>query len=130
MSEFAAPNAMRYRVIGGLEGVFIGEDRFTNEGGAWRQSQLVDTSFKFPNFAFTDKADSVVFGPREVVDGVQTQAVVFILKSAGANARYAAWIDEKSNRIIREAMIASGHYMLTRNYDFNAAVKITTPPLR
>lgn len=40
------------------------------------------------------------------------------------------WIDEKSNRIIREAMIASGHYMLTRNYDFNAAVKITTPPLR
>ncbi|MGH2398113.1 MAG: hypothetical protein ACRDFW_14300, partial [bacterium] len=130
ISEFAAPGAMRFQVIGGLEGVFIGERRFLNEGGAWRRLEGLDAPFKFPNSKLAKNAESVVFGPQEVVGNSRTQAVVFILRSAGAKARYAVWIDEKSHLILREAMVAPGHYMLSHNYDFNAPVKISPPLLR
>lgn len=128
ISEFAATDAVRFQVVGGTEGVLIGERRYLNEGGAWRQ--LEDAPFKFPNSRLARNAESVVFGPREVIGNSQAQAVVFILRSAGAKARYMVWIDEKSRLILREAMVAPGHYMLSRNHDFNAALKILPPLLR
>lgn len=125
-SEFAAPNAVDYRVVGGLEGILIGQKRFVNDGGTWSEAQFSEP-YKFPNSTFADHADSVVFGPREIVDDISTQAVVFILKSAGANARYAVWIDEKSHRILQETMAARAHYMISRDYDFNAPLEIRPP---
>ncbi len=130
ISEFAAPHAMRFQVIGGTGGVFIGERRFLNEGGAWRQLEGLDAPFKFPNFRFARNAESVAFGPREMIGNSEAQAVVFILRSAGAKARYVVWIDEKSRLIVREAMVVPGHYMLSHNYDFNAPLKISPPLLR
>ena len=129
LSEFAAPDAMRFQVIGGMQGVFIGERRFFSEGGVWRP-ELMDVRFRFPSYAFTEKAEGVLFGPREVLDGSPAQAVVFILRSAGAKARYVVWIDEKTGLIVREAMAARGHYMLSHNYDFNARVRIVPPGMR
>ncbi|MGQ0548255.1 MAG: CopD family protein [Armatimonadota bacterium] len=130
VSEFAAPDAMRFQVVGGLEGVFLGERRFLNEGGAWRQLEGLDAPFKFPNSKFARNAESVLFGPREMIGNSQAQAVVFVLRSGGAKARYVVWIDEKSRLIVREAMVAPGHYMLSHNHDFNAPVKISPPFLR
>lgn len=127
ISEFAAPDAMHFQVVGGLEGVFIGERRFLNEGGAWRQLEGIDAPFRFPKSKFAKNAESVVFGPLESVGDSRTQAIVFVLRSAGTKARYAVWVDEKSHLITREAMIAPGHYMLARNYDFNAPVRILSP---
>lgn len=130
ISEFAAPDAMRYQVIGGTGGVLIGERRFLNEGGSWRELEALDAAFKFPNFRFAKNAESVTFGPREMIGNSQAHAVVFILRSAGGKARYVVWIDEKSRLIVREAMVAPGHYMLSHNYDFSAPVKISPPLLR
>jgi Cft2 family RNA processing exonuclease len=87
----------------------------------------LDTQFRFPRYTFAQNAESVVFGPKELVNDLPTQALVLILRSAGAKARYAVWVDEKTSRIVREAMAAPGHYMLSHNYDFNAPVKITPP---
>lgn len=127
--ELAAPNAMRYRVIGGAKAIIIGETHFFNSGGPWERSQAIEP-FKFPNFTYAKNASHVVFGPREVVDGVETQAVVFILTLGSAKARYAVWIEGKSHTIIREAMVARSHYMTTRYYDFDAPLKIQVPPSR
>jgi len=129
LSEFAAPEAMRFEVIGGMQGVFIGEKRFFNEGGVWRP-ELMDIRFRFPNYTFAEKSEGVLFGPREVLNDSPAQTIVFILKSAGAKARYAVWIDERTGLIVREAMAAPGHYMLSHNYDFNAPLRISPPGRR
>jgi copper transport protein len=126
LSEFAAPEAMRFQVVGGMQGIFIGERRFFREGGTW-QPVLMDIRFRFPNYTFAEKSDGVLFGPREVLNGSRAQVIVFILKAAGAKARYAVWIDEGTGLVVREAMAAPGHYMLTHNYDFNVPLRISPP---
>ncbi len=126
LSEFAAPEAMRFEVIGGMQGVFIGEKRFFSERGVWRP-ELMDIRFRFPNYTFAEKSEGVLFGPREVLNDSPAQTIVFILKSAGAKARYAVWIDERTGLIVREAMAAPGHHMLSHNYDFNAPLRISPP---
>ncbi len=130
LSEFAAPSSMRFQVSSGMQGVIIGEKRYFGESGAWRSDVVVDTPFGFPRYMLARNAESVRLGPREIVDGSPAQVVVFVLKSVGAKARYAVWIDQKTGLILREAMAAPGHYMLARNHDFNAPVRITPPITR
>ncbi|MGH2404764.1 MAG: copper resistance D family protein [bacterium] len=124
--ELAAPNAMHYRVIDGAEVIVIGNRQFFKERASWLRQQI-PFEFKFPNFAFANSASNVVFGPREVVDGRQTQVVTFVLNLAGSRARYAVWVDEQRHRIVREFMVAPSHYMTIRNYDFNAPMRIEIP---
>ncbi len=123
---FAAPDAMRYKVIGGSEAIFVGEQRFDNEASAWRKSQAPDR-FRFPNFTYADNASHVVLGPRQILNGTPTQAVVFILNLGGATARYTVWVDERTRRIVREAMVARSHYMINDYFDFNAPIRIAAP---
>lgn len=126
--ELAAPNAMRYRVIGGGEVIYVGDQVYTkHQGNSWRRESN-PFPFKVPNFTFASNSSSVIFGPREVIDGRQAHVVTFILNLAGSKARYAVWIDEKHTRIVREWMVARSHYMIIRNYDFNAPLKIQDPP--
>lgn len=126
--ELAAPNAMRYQVIGGGEQIYIGDEVYTRgQGDAWRREPS-SFPFKFPNFSFAGNSSSVIFGPREVVDDRRARVVTFILSLGGSKARYAVWIDEKLTRIVQESMVARSHYMIIRDYDFNAPLKIQAPP--
>jgi len=125
--ELAAPNALHYRVIGGDEVVMISETRFFKEGNAWRREP--GPGFKFPNFTeYYASASNVVFGPREIIDGHETQVVTFILGVAGAKARYWVWIEGKRNLIVREGMVAQSHFMIIDDYDFNRPVRIPVSP--
>ncbi|MBI4278822.1 MAG: copper resistance protein CopC [Armatimonadetes bacterium] len=125
--EFAAPNALRFRVLGGMEAIIIGDVHFSREGGAWQRSQS-PSSLTFPNFAYGESTRHATLGPRELVDGARTQVVVFTVTLARASARYAVWIEEKSHRILRVAMVAPAHYMISHNYDFDAPLQIQVPP--
>lgn len=120
--ELVAPNAVHYRVIGGDEVVIIGETLFIKESNTWRRE--LGLGFTFPNYTFSNNASNVVMGPRELIDGIPTHVVTFVLDLAGANARYSVWIDQATRRIVQETMVARGHYMTIRNYDFNAPARL------
>ncbi|MGH2452428.1 MAG: copper resistance CopC/CopD family protein [bacterium] len=123
---FTAPDAMHYKVVGGSEAIFVGEKRFDTDGSGWQESRAPDR-FRFPNFTYAENATNVVLGPRQVVNGARTQAVVFVLNLGSARARYAVWVDERTRRIIREAMVARSHYMTNDYFDFNAPIRIRAP---
>ena len=124
--ELAAADRMHYRVIGGLEVIILGMTQFVREDGSWR-SEPVPVAFTFPNFTFAESASNVVFGPRGTVDGRAAQVVTFVLNVAGSQVRYAVWIDLRTSHILREFMVARSHYMIIRNYDFDAPLTIRRP---
>ena len=124
--ELAAPNILHYRVIGGYEVFSIGETTFFKEGDVWRREP--GPGFKFPNFAaYYAGTSSVVFGPREIIDGRETQVVTFILGYAGSQVRYWVWIDVQRDLIVQEGMVARSHFMIIDNFDFNTPVRIPVP---
>ncbi|MGH2349480.1 MAG: copper resistance protein CopC, partial [bacterium] len=120
--ELVAPATVHYRVIGGTEAIGIGQTWFTREGKAWRRGTGPD--FKFPNFQLSGQASSVVFGPQDTLDGLRAQVVTFIIGVGSVEARYSVWVDPSTKRIVREAMVARGHYMTIVNYDFNAPIRL------
>ena len=81
----------------------------------------------FPNFTFAETASNVVVGPHDVVDGRPARVVTFVLNLAGSQSRYAVWIDLDTFRILRESMVARSPYMIGRNHDFDAPLKIRAP---
>lgn len=69
-----------------------------------------------------------MFGSREIIAGREARIVTFTLGIAGTKVRYSAWIDIKRHLIMREGMVARGHFMITENYDFNRPVHIPVSP--
>jgi hypothetical protein len=61
-----------------------------------------------------------------MVDGELTRVLLFY--NPEQPAWYAWWVGEETGRQRRQAMVASGHFMLTQYVDHDAPVDIRFPP--
>lgn len=66
------------------------------------------------------------FGRREVVDGELSRVLLFY--NPTQPAWYAWWVGEETGYLRRQAMVAAGHFMLTRYFDHNEPIGIAMPP--
>lgn len=67
-------------------------------------------------------ATGFALGREELVNAELTQIVFFYNPPQGA--WYTWWIGEKTNNVLRQAMVANGHFMLGRNSNHDAPVAI------
>lgn len=64
------------------------------------------------DLAYLKNATGFKRGREEVVDGEMTQVIFFYNQSQGA--WYAWWVAPSTNLVLRQAMVANGHFMLDR----------------
>ena len=72
-------------------------------------------------------ASSTAFrlGRQETVDGELSRLLLF--SNPGQRAWFAWWVGEQTGYLRRQAMVAPGHFMLTRYFDHNAPLSIELP---
>ncbi|MGE0538825.1 MAG: copper resistance CopC/CopD family protein [Dehalococcoidia bacterium] len=93
-------------------------------GGRWRCS-TIEAEPVF-DLDFQRGATAFRLGREEMLDGVPTQVLLFY--NPTQPAWYAWWVEEGTGELHRQAMVAAGHFMLTRYFDHNAPVEIALPP--
>lgn len=72
-----------------------------------------------------DDPREVQGGLRHETDGGAAQVITYGVP--GYNARFAVWIDPKTKRVLRQAMLAEAHHMVRWFSDLNVPVRIPTP---
>jgi hypothetical protein len=77
------------------------------------------------NLDYMEKATPFRLGRREVADGEMSR--VLLLYNPGQGAWFAWWIGEETGYLRRQAMVAPGHFMLTRYFDHNVPINIEVP---
>ncbi|MGH2599081.1 MAG: hypothetical protein ACRDJ9_06805, partial [Dehalococcoidia bacterium] len=94
------------------------------QGQAWRcTSSGAEAAF---DLDFQAGATAFRLGRRELVDGEMSRVLLFY--NPQQPAWYAWWVGEESGYLRRQAMVAAGHFMLTRYVDQNAPLEIRLPP--
>jgi len=95
-----------------------------DQGQAWRcTSTGAEAVF---DLDFQAGATAFRLGRRELVDGEMSRVLLFY--NPQQPAWYAWWVGEESGYLRRQAMVAAGHFMLTRYVDQDAPVEIRLPP--
>jgi len=74
---------------------------------------------------YMEKATPFRLGREEVVDGEMSRVLLFY--NPGQGAWFAWWIGEETGYLRRQAMVAPGHFMLTRYFDHNVPINIEVP---
>lgn len=125
--EFATPDRLRLKVSGGSETGAVGTRRFDRApGGQWLSSSWpAPGGYRWPEYAHARTASEVTILGREDVDGEPCWIVAFLDNESGA--RFTFWIGERDSLVRRQRMFATGHYMESRFYDFNAPITIEAP---
>ncbi|MBI2913737.1 MAG: CopD family protein [Chloroflexi bacterium] len=124
-----APDKIHYRVLspGASDYQLVrAADRscFQDKGEAWecRESGATE-SF---DLDYMENSTAFRLGRKEMVDGEMTQVLLFNNPSQ-AGAWYAWWVGEETGYLRRQAMVAPGHFMLTRFFEHNQPVSIELP---
>jgi copper transport protein len=121
--RFAAPDRMAYRSDSGSRVVAIGKTSYvSSNGGPFERGPFGAGSFRFAEtFRWT------VYGRSVRWLGASRRYVRLALFDPGTPVWYRLTIDRATERVIREQMVASGHFMERRYFAFNRPVRIVPP---
>ncbi len=120
---YAAPNRLRYQIVNGATAIEIGLDNYRlGPDGTWIKNRRV-VPYQWPNFMYSQVASSARVEGEEPVGGVPATIVAFRY----GNFDFRAWIDPKSDRILKLTMDGAGHRMVSVYREFNAAPPIEPP---
>lgn len=114
-----SPGASDYQLVRAAD-----RSCFQDKGEAWecRESGATE-SF---DLDYMENSTAFRLGRKEMVDGEMTQVLLFNNPSQ-AGAWYAWWVGEETGYLRRQAMVAPGHFMLTRFFEHNQPVSIELP---
>jgi len=98
-----------------------------DQGGSWQCSTSEFTGEAF-ELDYLQAATAFRLGRREMMDGEMTQLLLFNNPSQ-AGAWFAWWVGEETGHLRKQAMVAPGHFMLTRFFDHDVPIGITLPPV-
>jgi len=122
--RFAAPDRMAYRTSSGTRLVAIGKTSYlSSDGGPFeRRSFGAADGFRFRAlFRWSVYARSVRWL------GATRRAVRLALFDPATPVWFRLRIDRRTGRVLSERMIARGHFMSRRYFDFDAPVRIEPP---
>lgn len=122
-----APDRTYFRTVspaGSNELYRIGETRCSQFGGEPWQCSTGRTSDPFAR-GYLEPATAFRLGRSEVVDEEMTRVLLFY--NPAQRAWYAWWVSEETGHLLRRAMVAPGHFMVTRYFDHNEPITIQFP---
>ncbi len=93
-------------------------------GSAWDCAEVSGPAVL--DLSYLDRSTAFRLGRSELVDREDSQAVLFY--NPGQQAWFAWWVGKETGYLRRQAMVAPGHFMLTRYFDHNVPVEIAIPP--
>jgi hypothetical protein len=121
--EFQAPDRMAYRTNTGTRLVALGERRYLSTGGGpFERGRFGADGFRLEQFfRWTIYGRSVSWLG---TGGLRARIALF---DQATPVWYRLTIDRGTDRIIEERMIAGGHFMDRRYFDFNRPLSIAPP---
>ena len=125
--EAQQPDRLRYRTSGGSEAIIIGAVRYGRErGGEWLRDLLPQPlDLEGPYAAYFEGASRARLGRDDSCPGEPCRVLLWELERARASL--AARVGTRTHRLHTLAMVAPEHYMTSRLYDLDAAVRILPP---
>lgn len=108
--------------VGDREWLRRSDGRWTERGA----SPLFPPSVAAETYA---GATSITMGPTETVGGEEAQTITFFVPGSPvqSEAWFVWWVGRESGHVLREAMVARAHYMVTDYSDMNATITIVPP---
>lgn len=132
--QYRAPDRMRYTLLSETaaprEAILIGDRRWDRELGGHQEGWVASQGgapIVVPSFAYTAGSHNVRIIGYERTGGAELEVVGFVDEGFGVPAHYRLWVDAKTHRIERYAMMAFGHFMRGTYADFDAPVQISAP---
>ncbi len=133
-----APNRFAYRTNVGSAAITIGERSWDRVSGTlirgaahpWKRSRYAGGGPSFTTrswFRWTPYAQALRLLGIHRQQGRRIAEIA--LYDQGTPVWWRLWIDLGSMRALHGRLIAQGHYMTQRYYDFNGALRIVPPPL-
>ncbi|MDR7586244.1 MAG: hypothetical protein QN158_11760, partial [Armatimonadota bacterium] len=123
--EAQAPDRLRYRTTGGVEGVIIGRRRFIRRApdAPWEADVLPRAITVEGPALYMREASRARVGRTERCPGERCRLVLW----EGAGAAFAAAVGEATGRVHRLYMVAPSHFMTQRVLAFDPPVRISPP---
>jgi copper transport protein len=125
-----APDKVRYDVFSpgnsDYTSIRVGEQSCSQDKGEPWQCSTRESTETF-DLDYLEPATAFRLGRKESIDGETTQAILFNNPSQ-AGAWYTWWVSEGTGHLLRQAMVAPGHFMLTRFFGHDQSVAIQLPP--
>ena len=120
---YNAPDRMRYNIVNGATAVQIGSDDYQlAPDGAWIKNRRA-IPFKWPRFNYGSIAGEARIEGEERIGGSAATVVAFWYEGFD----FRAWIDQKTERIVKLAMDAPNHHMESVYGEFDSAPTIESP---
>ena len=120
---YNAPDRMRYNIVNGATAVQIGPDDYQlAPDGAWIKNKRA-IPFEWPRFSYGSIAGEARIEGEERIRESATTVVAF--RYRGYDFR--AWIDRKTERIVKLAKDAPNHHMESVYGEFDSAPTIEPP---
>jgi len=95
-----------------------------DQGQAWRCTAVAaEAAF---DLDYQAGATAFQLGREEIVDGEMSRVLLFY--NPQQPAWYAWWVGEETGHLRKQAMVAAGHFMLTRYFEQNTPMEIRLPP--
>ncbi len=125
---YQRPDRLAFRVVGGVQGVLVGRERFVRTDRGWEQDTLPQAFAARGPALYMQNPLRAAVGRQEPCPGEPAEPCRVVLwESTDGLASFAAWLSGRTHRVHRLLMWAPAHFMTTVLQDFDAPVQVDRP---
>lgn len=125
---YQRPDRLAFEVVGGMQGVLIGKDRFVRTDRGWQRDTLPEAFTARGPALYMQNPLRAALGRQEPCPYDPTEPCRAVLwDSPDGLASFGAWVGTRTHRLYRLLMWAPAHAMTSVLEDFNAPLKVERP---
>ncbi|MFN3286241.1 MAG: CopD family protein [bacterium] len=125
---YQRPDRLAFEVVGGMQGVLIGRDRFVRTDRGWQRDTLPEAFTARGPALYMQNPLRAALGRQEPCPYDPTEPCRAVLwESPDGLASFGAWVGTRTHRVYRLLMWAPAHAMSTVLEGFNAPVRVEPP---
>jgi copper transport protein len=125
---YQRPDRLAFQVVGGMEGVLVGKERFVRTDRGWQRDELPEPFAARGPAVYLQNPLRAALGRQEPCPHDPRQPCRVVLwESPDGLASFAAWVSTRTHRLHRLLMWAPAHAMTSVFQDFDAPLKVERP---
>lgn len=124
---YQRPDRLAFEVVGGMQGILVGRERFLRTERGWQRDTLPEPFTARGPALYMQNPLRAALGRKEPCSWETCQVVLW--ESPDGLASFAAWVGDRTHRVYKLLMWAPAHFMTSVLGDFDSPVRVE-PPVR
>ncbi len=122
---YQRPDRLAFEVVGGMQGVLVGRERFLRTDRGWQRDTLPEPFAARGPAVYMQNPLRAALGRKEPCSWETCQVVLW--ESPDGITSFAAWVGDRTRRVYKLLMWAPAHAMTSVLEDFDGPVRVEPP---